>query len=129
QDGVRIFFTVILNSVLMCVLNLIYASTGNSNLIPYSVILITFLASFLFLFNYRLLIKYVFSFYNRGALKNSRVLIFGSGRTGIITKQVIDSSPSSSVVGFLEDNPNKVGKVINGSKIYQADRQNLEDLL
>ena len=88
---------VILNSILVCSINLFYYSNSGVNLIPYSVVLISFLASFLLLFNYRLLIKYIFSFYNRGILKNSKVLIFGSGQTGIITKHVIDSSPSSEM--------------------------------
>lgn len=128
QDGVRIFFTVILNSVLVCGVNLIYYTNTGDNLIPYSVVLISYLASFLFLFNYRLLIKYIFSFYTRGVLKNSRILIFGSGHTGLITKHVIDSSPSSHVFGFVEDDPRKVGKVINGSKIYGASQSQMESL-
>lgn len=128
RDGVRIFFTVILNSTLVCGINLLYSSSTGENLIPYSVVLISYLASFLFLFNYRLLIKYVFSFYTRGVIKNSKVLIFGSGQTGLITKQVIDSSPSSQVFGFVEDDQRKVGKVINGSKIYRASQQQLEEL-
>lgn len=128
QDGVRIFFTVILNSLLICGINLAYFSNSGENLIPYSVVLISYLASFLFLFNYRLLIKYVFSFYTRGVVKNSKVLIFGSGQTGLITKHVIDSSPSSSVFGFVEDDLRKVGKVINGSKIYRASHEQLEEL-
>lgn len=129
QDGVRIFFTVVLNSLLLCIVDLLYFTNSGINLIPYSVVLISFLASFLFLFNYRLLIKYIFSFYNRGILKNSKALIFGSGQTGIITKHVIDSSPSSQVIGFLEDDEHKIGKVINGSKIYSAATQSLETLL
>jgi FlaA1/EpsC-like NDP-sugar epimerase len=120
---------VILSSLFLCGLNLLSAQSGENNLVPYSVVLITFLASFLFLFNYRLLIKYIFSFYTRGALKNSKVLIFGSGQTGIITKHVIDSSPSSRVFGFIEDDPRKIGKVINGSKIYRASQQDLEELI
>ncbi|MBT1705352.1 polysaccharide biosynthesis protein [Chryseosolibacter indicus] len=129
QDGVRIFFTLILNLAFVCVVNLVvYANTG-VNLIPYSVVLISYLASFLFLFNYRLLVKYVFSFYRKGVLKNSKVLIFGSGQTGLITKHVIDSSPLSKVYGFLEDDERKIGKVINGSKIYSAKQEDLEELL
>lgn len=128
QDGVRIFFTVILNSLLVCALNLIYFVNTGDNIIPYSVVLISYLASFLFLFNYRLLIKYIFSFYNKGVIKNSKVLIFGSGQTGLITKHVIDSSPSSKVYGFVEDDRRKVGKVINGSKIFSAGQESLEHL-
>jgi FlaA1/EpsC-like NDP-sugar epimerase len=129
QDGVRIFYMLVLNAVLVAAFNLIYFYNSRSNLIPYSVILISFLASFLFLFNYRLLVKYIFSFYKKALLKNSNVLIYGAGQTGIITKHVIDSTPTSRVVGFLEDDLNKIGKVLNGSKIYSADANELEMLI
>ena len=43
--------------------------------VPYSVVMISFLGSFLFLFNYRLLVKYIFSFYKEQMLKRTRVLI------------------------------------------------------
>jgi FlaA1/EpsC-like NDP-sugar epimerase len=129
QDGVRIFYMVILNLAMMCGINLIYYYNVSANLIPYSVLLISFLASFLFLFNYRLLIKYVFSFYRRSLAKRSTVLIFGSGHTGIITKHVIDSSSSSKVVGFVEHDENKIGKVLDGTKIYSAEPKDLQELI
>src|SRR5690606_15119576 len=117
QDGVRIVYMLFLNLVFINVVNFLYYYNNLENIIPYSVVLISFLAAFLFLFNYRLLIKYVFSFYNRGSIRNSHVLIYGAGQTGIITKHVIESSRSSRVVGFLEDDKNKIGKVLNGSRI------------
>lgn len=129
QDGVRIFYMLVLNLTLSCGFNLIYFYNVKVNLIPYSVIFISFLASFLFLFNYRLLVKYIFSFYKRALLKRSNVFIYGAGQTGIVTKHVIDSSQSSKVVGFLEDDSNKVGKVLNGSRIYSAKTSELESIL
>ena len=126
QDGVRIFYMLILNLVFVNALNLYGSYTDSGHLIPHSVVLIAFLASFLFLFNYRLLIKYVFSFYNRGSIKNSQVLIYGAGQTGMITKHVIDSTRTSRVVGFLENDKNKIGKVLNGSRIYSASIRTLE---
>lgn len=129
QDGVRIFYMLFLNLLFINAVNFFYYYNNLENIIPYSVVLISFLAAFLFLFNYRLLIKYVFSFYNRGSIKNSHVLIYGAGQTGIITKHVIDSSRSSRVVGFLEDDRNKIGKVLNGSRIYPAALESLESNL
>ncbi len=129
QDGVRIFYMLVLKVVFVIGFNLIYFYNSRTNLIPYSVIFISFLASFLFLFNYRLLVKYIFSFYKKALIKNSNVLIYGAGQTGIITKHVIDSTPTSRVVGFLEDDLNKIGKVLNGSKIYSADANELEMLI
>lgn len=129
QDGVRIFQMLVLNVVFVSGLNFLVLRNTGQNYIPYSVILISFLASFLFLFNYRLLIKYVFSFYRSGSIKNAQVLIYGAGPTGITTKQVIESSRTSRVVGFLEDDKNKVGKVLNGSRIYSASLHSLQSYL
>ena len=129
QDGARIFYMVVLNLILACVANLVYRYNGQGNLIPYSVICISFLASFLFLFNYRLLVKYCFSYYKKRMIKTSNVLIFGTGQTGLITKHVIDATHSTKVVGFLEDDGHRVGKVIDGAKIFNASVDTLEETL
>jgi FlaA1/EpsC-like NDP-sugar epimerase len=129
QDGVRIFFMLILNVVIVNVVNLIYYYKYSINFLPYSVIFISFLASFLFLFNYRLLVKFIFSFYNQNTVRNANALIYGAGQTGIITKHVIESSPSSKVIGFLENDRNKVDKILNGTKIYSASLESLDSLI
>jgi FlaA1/EpsC-like NDP-sugar epimerase len=129
QDGVRIFYMLILNVFFISGLNLAYHYNFAFNLIPYSVIFISFLASFLFLFNYRLLVKHMFSYYRGAVIKNSNVLIYGAGQTGIVTKHVIDSTPTSRVIGFLDNDKNKVGKVLNGSKIFFGDLKEMEDLI
>lgn len=129
QDGVRIFYMLILNLVIINAFNFIYYYQNQHYFIPTSVIYISFLASFLFLFNYRILVKYFFSFYKRAVLRNSSVLIYGAGQTGIITKHVIDSSPNTRVVGFVDTDRHKIGKVLNGSKIYNGSPEALEQLL
>jgi FlaA1/EpsC-like NDP-sugar epimerase len=126
QDGVRIFFMLLLNVGLVSSINLITLYSNGTFIIPFSVVLISLLSSFLFLFNYRLLVKYIFTYYRNAIIKKSRVLIFGAGQTGIITRHVIDSTPRMQSVGFLEDNPNKIGKVVDGTKIFDARRDNLD---
>ncbi len=126
QDGVRIFFMLLLNVALVIAINLITRVTGGSYIIPLSVVFISLLSSFLFLFNYRLLVKYIFTYYRNAIIKKSRVLIFGAGQTGIITRHVIDSTPRMQIVGFMEDNANKIGKVVDGTKIYDARKDNLD---
>ncbi|MCA6073403.1 polysaccharide biosynthesis protein [Fulvivirga sedimenti] len=122
RDGVRLFYTLALSVLMVVAVNMIYYSNYQANLIPYSVLLISFLASFLFLYQYRLLIKNIFSYYRKLTSKNRRVIIFGAGQLGIITQQVIDSTPDSDlkVVAFVEDDIRKVGKFINGTQIYSA---------
>lgn len=129
QDGARIIYMVGLNSLFACLINLTFYSNSQINIIPYSVILISFLSSFLFLFNYRLLVKYIFTYYKNAILKKSRVLIFGAGQTGIITRHVIDSTARMRIAGYLEDDKNKVGKVLDGAKIYSAEPKELDVLL
>ncbi|MEQ8302624.1 MAG: nucleoside-diphosphate sugar epimerase/dehydratase [Cyclobacteriaceae bacterium] len=129
EDGTRIFYMVIINMAFVSVTNLAVFYNLKQNLIPYSVILITLLSSFLFLFNYRLLVKYIFSYYKQAILKNFRVLIFGAGQTGIVTRHVINSTPRMQVVGFLEDDPFKMGKALDGIKIYKADTEELDKLI
>jgi FlaA1/EpsC-like NDP-sugar epimerase len=126
QDGVRIFFMLLLNVALVSSINLITLYSNGTFIIPFSVVLISLLSSFLFLFNYRLLVKYIFTYYRNAIIKKSRVLIFGAGQTGIITRHVIDSTPRMQSVGFLEDNPNKIGKVVDGTKIFDARKDNLD---
>lgn len=129
QDGARIFFMVMVNLVLVVGVNLFYASNKLPYAVPYSVVMISFLSSFLFLYNYRLLVKYIFSYYDDQMFKRSRVLIFGAGQTGIITRHVIESSKRMRVMGFLEDNPDKIGKILDGVRIYSARKPELEQLL
>lgn len=130
QDGARIFFMLLLNLGMLTVANLISYYNTQFNLVPYSVILIGFLSSFLFLFNYRLLVKYFFAYYRNALAKRSNVLIYGAGQSGMITKQVIEASSNMRVVGFLEDDVHKAGKNLSGSKIYyNRSKTNIEDLL
>lgn len=130
QDGIRIFYTTVLLSIFLAFCNLVYHYNQQDNLLPYSVILISFFTSFIFLFFYRLFVKSVFS-YNR-KLKNHKknVAIFGAGSLGMITKQVLETDPNNNynITAFFEDNERKVGKVLNGTPIYAA-KSDLEFLL
>lgn len=122
RDGVRLFNTLLLSLLFVSATNLIYYYNFSRNLIPYSVILIAFLASFLFLFQYRLLIKNIFSYYKSTNIDKERVAIFGAGQLGIVTKQVLENNNKSDlkVVAFLENGKHKIGKVIDGTPIHDA---------
>lgn len=120
---------VFINTVFVAIGNLVSFYNGGGNLVPYSVVIIGFLSASLILFNYRLLVKYVFSYYRNAVFKKLRVLIYGAGQTGIVTRHVIDSSARTQTVGFLENDKNKIGKVLDGIKIYDASFSVLEELL
>lgn len=72
---------------------------------------------------YRISIK-VFFQYSRTAKKvKKNVLIFGAGELGIAVKRTFDHDLTTNkvIVGFLDDNPTKIGKSIDGVRIFKSE--------
>jgi FlaA1/EpsC-like NDP-sugar epimerase len=124
QDAIRILYTEILSLALLILINLVYFYNMGRNLIPYSVIFISFFVSSLVLYQYRLIVKSIFAYYKSEVAKKIPVIIFGAGLSGVLTKQAIDSDLSGRyrVVAFMDDSSSKTDKVINGTKIYSSNR-------
>ena len=76
------------------------------------------------------MVKNLFAYYRDAVRHRKNVMIFGVGQYGIITKHVIDADPNARmrVIGFIDDDLKKVGKVLNGAPIYDAG-YNLDDIL
>ncbi|RKQ42320.1 FlaA1/EpsC-like NDP-sugar epimerase [Roseivirga pacifica] len=117
QDTLRVLYANL--TTLFIVFTINYLS---ENTFPYSIALIAFLVSLVISISYRLLVKELFAFYRTVPKAQKRVLIFGAGRSGMITKQLIDNDTKQNVkvVGFLEDNARKIGNVMAGVKIHSA---------
>lgn len=124
KDGLRVLSTLIITHLLTTLVSLFANYFFGKNLIPLSVIAISFLTSFVFMFQYRLLIKNIFSYYRNLYADKRNVAIFGAGQMGIITKHLFDDDSNSSykAAAFFEDDLNKVGKEINGTIIYSFDK-------
>lgn len=122
QDGYRIAHTTTLGIIFTLIVNYVYLFLEGTTMIPLGVIIITYLNSLIFLIGYRILVKYVFSFYSEAVKKKDNIVIFGSAGSAQLIKQIIDSDLRSNVkvVAFLEDDIRKVGKVLNGVRIYDA---------
>jgi FlaA1/EpsC-like NDP-sugar epimerase len=55
---------------------------------------------------------------NRFAQDRVRVLLLGAGRAGVaLSKEIGSSRGDAQHIGFLDDDPNKLGKVINGLRV------------
>jgi len=120
KDGLRVFYALLLSHSLTLLINLVLIIEGEKVLIPTSVVAISFLTSFVLMFQYRLLIKNIFSYYRNYSSSKKSVAIFGAGQMGIITKHLIDDDSHSEykTAVFFEDDFNKVGKEINGTVIH-----------
>ncbi len=139
QDAGRILLTVALASALTTIVNYLYYFQYGMIILPASVIIIAFFVSVLLLFAYRLSVKQVFTFFLNKDRKKDGVLIYGTGRLAMITRQIIenDSGSKIKVVAFLEENRQKVGKVVNGIRIFDVKKdlgkiiiqQNVKELI
>lgn len=119
RDGLRIIYMLTLTVSLLTVLNGIVRMTWAAHyLIPFSVLLIAYGISFLLLFNYRLLVKNIFSVYSKHKRsKRKNVLIYGAGKIGINVRSMLESSQLYNVLGFIDESVYKAGKNIDGLQV------------
>lgn len=86
-----------------------------------SILVIHFLLNLFFLIGSRLGIKVVYqSALNSRTVKKTKVLIYGAGASGLITKNTLqqESKRDYEIQGFVDDNPYKVGKAIEGVLVF-----------
>lgn len=68
----------------------------------------------------RILYKNLYNRYVVGGRFQKRIMIYGAGDSGVITHNALkkDEKNRVAVLGFIDDNPKKVGKRIDGVRIY-----------
>lgn len=119
-DSIRILSTILFSLILLFATKLIFVvfsvalSISTQFIIQYALLL------FLALITYRTSIK-VFFQYSRTIKKTKKnVLVYGAGELGIAVKRTFDHDLTSNriIVGYLDDYQAKIGKSIDGIKIY-----------
>lgn len=120
-DLIRITRSLIFSTlILFCISELFYYIDKSSILrFPKSIVLITSLVHLFILVAFRLFIKALFHAVS-GVGELKRVLIYGAGGSGIITKNTLlqDSASRYDIAGFIDDNTSKIGKTLEGIRIY-----------
>ena len=94
-------------------------------IIRYDVIIIHFLLCMLFLAGSRVIIRYVYDLIVSDTDINSKnVLIYGAGRSGnaVLNTLRIDIDTNYKIIGFIDDNPKKHNKAIEGIHVYSFER-------
>lgn len=70
---------------------------------------------------YRIIIKEIFAKYFRSLISEiKKVVIYGAGSSGLVTLNALkgDFNVSYNIIGFIDDDPNKVGKKIEQYTIF-----------
>ncbi|MCL5244775.1 polysaccharide biosynthesis protein [Cellulophaga sp. 20_2_10] len=131
KDVYNIFNAICLSSILMILLVLANKKLAvfGWTTIPLQIIIVHSLIGFLALSASRYLFKSLYNTIVNKSLHNTkRVLIYGAGESGIITHSAITNHSKSNVkvVGYIDNNNKKVGKSINGVKVYSKQDLNEE---
>ena len=123
RDASRIFLILFGGSLLFSVSNIISVNTSfDRHLFPYSIIILEFITSLLFLVSYRVFVKIAYAELSKPHSGAIPVMIFGAGEAGIITKRALEAESRSTVkvLGFFDDKQKKSNNRIEGVKIYPS---------
>jgi len=124
RDVIMVGFAIGIISCAMLLTNLLYVFgifRGILTHIPYAVIIIFTAMAWTLLVLTRFGVRLVYHWLK--ANKNSvNVMIFGAGAAGLITRNVLEADGSNpmEVVGFLDNDPGKIGKSIEGIPVYST---------
>lgn len=118
RDVYKIFNAVCLASILaifLVIVNEQYAFIENFT-IPRGIVIIHSLLAFMSLIASRYVFKTIYFNLIKKINISKNVLIYGAGESGILTYNALTNQTSSNarVIAYLDDDPKKVGKVING---------------
>ena len=125
EDLRRIFFASVSASITFLILGFIRHSFFDGYyLFPISVLLMEFLASFIFISGLRFGVKLFYLESIKPKVQTERVLIYGAGVSGLITKRTIEKDVrlSYQLVGFIDDNKKMDGSRLQGMTIYHSSK-------
>lgn len=101
-------------------------------LFPMSILIMEFIFSLCFVSGSRFVIKLLYLESIKSKETKERVLIYGAGTMGLITKNTIgnDTRNNQEVIGFIDDNLKLVGNRIDGLPVYGVNQlKSLHDQL
>jgi FlaA1/EpsC-like NDP-sugar epimerase len=130
KDTTRIFLVIFCGTLLIFLLNLVSLKfITHAYFIPTSVIIIDGLVSLFVMISTRLAVKAIYFESKNPTKEKMNVIIYGAGEAGIITKRTLDRDAAIKykVVGFIDDDKEKLGRSLEGIFIYPPEK--LADLI
>ena len=120
-DVMNVFKSIVLIALTSIVVILLNKLTGvvPGFTIPFSILVMHALLSFVVLSSSRLIFKMAYGYLKSKLLLSKRVLIYGTGDSAIVTYNALLSNSKTrfNIVGFVDDTVKNNGKVINGVRI------------
>lgn len=130
-DVLRIASIVFLGSVIFSVTNIFtyFFTEREIFIIPFSIIIIDFIASTFFMISYRFFSKLAHMDTSLSKSERLNIIIFGAGENGVISKRTMDRDAANKykILAFIDDNEKKKGRKIEGIQVYHSSQ--LENLL
>jgi FlaA1/EpsC-like NDP-sugar epimerase len=119
-------YAVSISSIIILLTSISYSEyTGNTLLVPISIIIIDFFFASFLLNAFRLAVKIIYFRLSRPDEELvTRYAIYGADESGIITRKKIETNGGGrfKVVAFFDDNTKKIGNYVDGINIYDGDR-------
>lgn len=114
-DVEKIFLSISYGTIIITIMSFSrYYFFDGISLLPKSVIIIEYLGTLFLLLAIRFLVKIIYLEKNKVKGNKERVLIYGAGKMGIITKNTLerDAKNKFKVCGFIDDNLKRDGMMI-----------------
>ena len=126
EDAILLFKTVTLSSLVAGFLSLgirYLSGYDTPYYVPLSILIIDYFICLFLLISSRFLVKAVYESLILEFKSAKSVLIYGAGYSGLITKNVLSNNKIRGyhILGFIDDNPAKVNKTIEGIRVYSRE--------
>ena len=123
EDAVLILKTIFTGTMVAAIISLTiryFLQVETLIYVPISILVIDFFICLFLLVSLRFMVKKFYESFINEFKPAVGVLIYGAGYSGLLTKNVIqnDRGINYQVLGFIDDNESKVGKTIEGIRVF-----------
>ena len=121
-DSIRILSTIVFTAIVMFIAKLLFIALRVPLNIPINLIIIYSLFAFTGLTTYRTCIKIFFQYTKSTRNGRKNAVVYGAGDLGIAVKRTFehDFRSEKTIVAYIDDNEEKIGKSIDGLKIFSS---------
>ena len=123
EDAVLILKTIFTGTMVAAIISLAiryFLQVETLIYVPISILVIDFFICLFLMVSLRFMVKKFYESFINEFKPAVGVLIYGAGYSGLLTKNVIqnDRGINYQVLGFIDDNDSKVGKTIEGIRVF-----------